>query len=224
MERTIKVTGKGKISVKPDTIRLLIKQESIVGDYLDAIKESADRKAQLTEALSRQGFEKEEIKTLYFNVDTEYESYQAKDRSWKSRFLGYKYTHRMKIEFPADNERLGKVLGALGRCPGEPEFTIQYTVSDPESAKNELLAKAVEDSKAKADVLSSAAGVGLGDIISIDYSWGELEIYSRPMGGDMLKSCCEYDCAEESVDIDIEPDDIDITDTVTVLWAIKQAS
>lgn len=221
MERTIRVTGKGKVSVKPDTIRLLINQESIVGDYPGAIRESAERKTQLADALKGQGFERDEIKTLYFNVDTEYESYQAKDKSWKSRFIGYKYTHRMKLEFPADNERLGKVLGALAICPGEPEFSIQYTVSDPEGAKNELLAKAVEDSKAKANVLSSAAGVELGDIMSVDYSWGELEIYSRPMGGDMLKSCCEYDCSEESIDIDIEPDDIDITDTVTVLWAIK---
>ena len=51
MDRTIRVTGKGQISVAPDTIRLLIKQENVVPDYHDAIEESADRKAQLFEAI-----------------------------------------------------------------------------------------------------------------------------------------------------------------------------
>ena len=223
MDRTVRVTGKGKISVVPDTIRLLIVQENVVADYLDAIKESADRKAHLLEALKGLGFVKEDIKTLYFNVDTEYEGFQAKDKSWKRRFVGYKYTHRMKLEFASDNDRLGRVLGALANSREQSEFSILYTVSDPEEAKNKVLAKAVSDSRKKAEVLSEAAGVELGKILSVDYSWGELDIYSRPMGVDMLESYqddADYEDTRD-MDIDIEPDDIDITDTVTVLWEIK---
>ena len=44
MERTIKVTGKGKISVKPDTIRLTITQTALHPVYEEAIKDSADKK------------------------------------------------------------------------------------------------------------------------------------------------------------------------------------
>ena len=79
------------------------------------------------------------------------------------------------------------------------------------------------DSKIKADVLCEAAGVELGDILSVDYSWGELDIYSRPMGVDMLESYQDDEGYEDDkfIDMDIEPDDIDITDTVTVLWGIK---
>lgn len=181
MERTIKVTGKGKISVKPDTIRLIITQTNVEKTYEGAIMESADKKGNLNGALKRLGFEKDALKTLSFNIDTDYESYQAKDKSWKRRLIGYRYTHRMKLEFPSDNEMLGQVLLAVAHCPGQPEFTIQYTISDPEAAKNELLAKAVEDSKAKAGVLSKAAGVSLKDIITIDYSWGEIDFVTRPV-------------------------------------------
>ena len=99
MERTIRVTGKGKISVAPDMIRLLITQSSVERSYEGAIRESADRKNELNAALSRLDFKKEDLKTLYFDVNTEYESYQAKDKSWKRRLVGYKYTHRMKLEF-----------------------------------------------------------------------------------------------------------------------------
>ena len=89
MERTIKVTGKGKISVKPDTIRLIITQTNVEKTYEGAIMESADKKGNLNGALKRLGFEKDALKTLSFNIDTDYESYQAKDKSWKRRLIGY---------------------------------------------------------------------------------------------------------------------------------------
>ena len=219
MERTIRVTGKGKISVKPDTIRLLITQQSVEPTYEGAVRESAVRKNELTDAFGTLGFKKEDLKTLYFNVDTEYESYQERDKSWRKRLVGYKYTHRMKIEFPADNEMLGRVLLKISRCPGEPEFSIEYTIADQEAAKNELLGKAVTDAKAKAEVLTKAAGVTLQDIQLIDYSWGEVEFVSHPMNKMLMASdCCLPD--EDGIDIDIEADDIDITDTVTVVWGI----
>ena len=37
------------------------------------------------------------------------------------------------------------------------------------------------DSKEKAEVPAETAGVALGDIVKIDYSWGELEIFSAPV-------------------------------------------
>ena len=221
MERTIRVTGKGKISVAPDMIRLLITQSSVERSYEGAIRESADRKNELNAALSRLDFKKEDLKTLYFDVNTEYESYQAKDKSWKRRLVGYKYTHRMKLEFASDNALLGKVLSIVSRCPGEPEFSIQYTISDAEAAKNELLAKAVEDSKIKANVLSTAAGVSLKEIMTIDYSWGEIDFVTRPVNELMMRSCIDSELAEESINFDIEADDIDVTDTVTVVWSIE---
>ncbi|MCR5427754.1 MAG: SIMPL domain-containing protein, partial [Lachnospiraceae bacterium] len=139
----------------------------------------------------------------------------------KQRLAGYRYTHRMKLEFPSDNERLGKVLTLLASCPGEPEFTIQYTLADPEAAKTELLKKAVEDSKAKAEVLSTAADVKLGEIVNIDYSWGESEIVSPPMRAMALRECKASGAMDNGIAIDIEADDIDVTDTVTVVWSLK---
>ena len=63
--------------------------------------------------LKKLGFQRKDLKTVYFNVDTEYESYQDRDKSWKRRFEGYKYIHHMKIEFASDNKKLGQVLYAL---------------------------------------------------------------------------------------------------------------
>lgn len=221
MERTIRVTGKGKISVKPDTIRLRINMEGIYPEYDETLQKSSEAVEQLKDLAEKQGYERKELKTLYFNIDTEYESYQAKDKSWKRRFRGYKYVHRMKIEFPADNQRLGKMLYALAHCPVSPEFSIEYTVADPEASKNELLGNAVKDSMKKASVLADASDVKLGEIINIGYSWGEIDFVSKPLQ-EMSLRCCEPDESySSSYDMDIEPDDIDITDTVTVIWEIN---
>lgn len=168
MERTIRVTGKGKLSVKPDTIRLRINMEGIYPEYAVTLQKSSEIVEILKDLVEKQGYERKELKTLYFNIDTEYESYQDRDKSWKRRFLGYKYVHRMKIEFPADNQRLGRMLYALAHCPLSPEFSIEYTVADPEASKNELLGKAVKDSMKKASVLADASDVKLGEIVNID--------------------------------------------------------
>lgn len=222
MERTIRVTGKGNISLSPDTIRIMVTQSSVEQTYEMVVKASADAKNTLTEALGTLGFKKEDLKTLYFNVDSETEGYQAKDKSWKRRLIGYRYKHRMKIEFPKESDLLGKVLAVIARSSSEPEFSIEYTVSNPEAAKNELLKRTVEDSGKKAKILSEAAGTKLGDIVSIDYSWGQVEFVSRPvdtLGLDLP------DVAEDeyisSIDVDIEPDDIDVSDTVTVIWSLQ---
>lgn len=220
MERIVKVTGKGKIAVKPDLIRILIDSERTCESYEDAIKASASEGELLREAFVTLGFASSDLKTLHFNVDTEYENYQDEERNWKKRFLGYRYTHSLKLEFDADNEMLGRVLYQLSALPIRPEFRILYTVKDMEAAKNGLLVKAVEDSKEKAKILAAAAGVTLGDIVTIDYSWGEIDIVSSPMGKCMAMSAAPA-AANRSIDIAIEPDDIDVSDTVTVVWGIR---
>ena len=58
MERTIRVIGKGKLSVKPDTIRLIMTVEGMSEEYDQAVKESADMTNMLKEMFAKLGFEK----------------------------------------------------------------------------------------------------------------------------------------------------------------------
>lgn len=90
---------------------------------------------------------------------------------------------------------------------------------DTEAVKNQLLGKAVEDSKAKALVLAEAAGVTLGELVSVDYSFGEKNLVSEPMSRNMplMKSA---DMVAGSYQMNIQPDDIQVSDTVTVVWQI----
>ena len=102
-------------------------------------------------------------------------------------------------------------------------FYVAHTVKDPEAAKNVLLGKAIDDAKEKSSVLTQAAGVTLKDIQSIDYSWGQINFEVAPMNGMLMaEECMAAPMADAgSYDMDIEPDDIEGSDTVTVVWEIE---
>lgn len=216
--RTIRVTGKSLLRLKPDMTRITITLDGLYPDYDETLRRSAEDTEALKDVLSAFGFERSDLKTLSFEVDPEHESFKDRNGAYKSRFLGYKFRHTMKVEFPSDNARLGKILYALANCPVNPQFRISYTLKDPEAAKNMLLAKAVADAKEKAAVLTKAAGVTLKDIQNIDYSWGEIDFEYRPMREELKK--CVSPIQSSSYDLDIEPDDIEVDDTVTVIWEI----
>ncbi len=212
--RTIRVTGKGNLKVKPDTTRLMITLNGVYPEYAETINRSTAETEALRELLVEVGFKSSAMKTLSFDVDTEFENYRDENNDYKRRFIGYKFTHTLKVDFPSDNELLGKTLFTLSRSNLAPEFRISYTIADPEAVKNEMIGKAVEDAMKKAEVLAKAARLTLGSIQTVDYSWGEINMEVRPMD-DMLMSPCAGPC-----EMDIEPDDIDMSDTVTVVWEI----
>ena len=184
--RTIRVTGKGQIKVRPDMTRITLSLEGTYPEYGEALRRSSQDTEQLKDLLTGFGFERSDLKTLNFHVDTEYESYKDHG-AYKQRFVG-----------------------------------LSYTVKDPEAAKNELLGKAVTDARVKAAVLTQAACVSLKDIQSIDYSWGQINFEVQPMNRMLMsEECCDSAIAGSgSCDMDIEPDDIEVSDIVTIVWEI----
>ncbi len=218
-QRTICVTGKGTLKLRPDLTRLTITLQGTDADYGAVLQRSAEDTETLRTVLAGLGFARETLKTVQFDVDTVYEGYQDEKGVYRNRFTGYQFQHTLKLEFPIDDRLLGRALYELAHCGAKPEFHIAYTLSDPESAKSALLSKAVHDARAKAETLAAAAGVALGGIRSIDYSMEQLNMEVRPM----RKLAMADNCAVESAgryDMNITPDDISVSDTVTVLWEI----
>ena len=89
MERRIRVTGKGSISVKPDRICLNLTLEDIQDKYEKTLEQSTMQVEILKDCFEKLGFQRNDLKTISFNVDTEYESYQDRQKTWKRRFKGY---------------------------------------------------------------------------------------------------------------------------------------
>ena len=218
--REMRVTGRGRLSVKPDRIRLILNLSDTKKDYAKALQASAEMGGKLQKLFCGCGFAEEDLKTTNFFVDAQYEGYNDKDGNWKQRFVGYRFEQSLKIEFPVDNERLGKILYELAASGVQTEFRIQYTVSDPEACRNELLERAVYDAREKAVVLAKAGGVGLGAISSIDYSFGNREIYSEPVNFRSMK-CAAAEDSVGAFGMNIVADNIDLDDSVTVCFEME---
>lgn len=213
---TIRVTGKGLIRLKPDTVRVTMTLEGMDPDYAETLKRSAADTGKVREAIAPLGFLREDLRTLNFHVEAEYEGYQE-EGVYRQRLTGYRFRHELKLEFPLDDERLGQVLAALANAALTPEIGIAYTVKDREAAKNALLGLAVADAKQKASALTGAANVKLGRIRHINYSIGENAFAVQPVlyAGKARKMCAD------SFSPGIVPEDIEAEDTVAVIWEIE---
>ena len=83
MMRTIKVTGKGKIAVKPDKIRLYVNKEELCKEYEDTLRRSTEDTELLKDLFEKLGFQRKDLKTVYFNVDLR----RVSSYSWQSSSL-----------------------------------------------------------------------------------------------------------------------------------------
>lgn len=220
MMRTITVKGVGNVSAKPDYISISMTVESVDNNYDKAMDGAARRIENLKAAAVSVGYEKEALKTISFNVETRYENVKDRQGSYKREFAGYACVYRLKLAFDFDSKQLAKVISAIANSGANPELSIAFTVKNPAKVSEELLESAAQNARAKAEILCKAAGAELGQLISIDYNWGELNIVSRTSYEmeDCLMPLAAMDkcCAPE-----IEPDDINVSDTVAFTWEIK---
>lgn len=217
MNRLITVKGIGKLSVKPDIIIITMKVESRHHDYDKTMELAAGSIEILQQAIQSVGFEKKNLKTTSLNIRTHYESYHDKDNNYKRRFEGYCCEQGLKLEFYFCTELMSKILNAIARAPIEPQLEIQFSVKNKSAVSEALLIDAAENARQKAEILTRVSGVELGELINVDYNWGELHLYS-PTRYAMEDKCME---TTGSYTPDIEPDDIDVRDTVTFVWEIK---
>lgn len=213
--RTIKVTGRGELKLRPDLTRVTAALSGKYGEYAETLERSSADTEKLKDMLASFGFERAGVKTVDFSVDAEFESRQE-DGEYRQKLVGYRYRHTVKVEFEPDNERLGKLLHALAASDLEPEFTVAYTVKDPEKARGELLAKAVADAREKAEILARSAGLTLKEIASVDYSYGGADAFVRPTA--RMAAFKAADAQSFAFGADMNPDDVNVSDAVTVVW------
>ena len=214
--RMITVKGIGAVSVKPDLIVLRLSMETAEYEYDAAMKAAAEKIDFLNKALEAAGFEKKSAKTADFRVRADYDRRYDGKGNYTSVFMGYKCRHELKIEFDFDTKRLAKALSEISKCIAKPEISIDFTVKDSSAVSGELLKAAAKNAREKAEILCAASGAKLGELLSIDYNWGELHLYSAT-DYDVEGKCMMLGAAD---DMDIEPEEIKARDTATFAWEI----
>ena len=193
--RTITVKGTGNVSARPDYIILSLNIEVLSETYDRAMSEAAERIERYENVKDRQG-------------------------NYKREFAGYACSYRLKLAFDFDSKQLAKVISVIADCGAQPELSIAFTVKNPARVSEELLINATENARAKAEILCKASGSTLGQLLNIDYNWGELNVFSRTSYD--VEDCIQPLMAmSKCAAPEIEPDDIDVSDTVAFTWEIQ---
>jgi uncharacterized protein YggE len=217
MNKTITVKGIGKVSAKPDSIVLSMALSGKDTEYEKTMELAAKQLDALRSAVVSADFERDALKTVNFGIEPCFENEKDRSGNYKRRFTGYEFSYGLKLEFDFDMAKMAAVLSALAKCIAEPEFSVKFTVKDKDAVNTKLLKNAAENAKRKAEILCAASGVKLGNLITIDYNWSELNLYSSTQYE--MADCCLAEAPSAS--IDMEPDDIDVSDTVTFVWELQ---
>jgi uncharacterized protein YggE len=214
MDRTITVRGTGRVVARPDQVEITLTLTAEQKEYDAAMDMAAEQLEGLQDALGAEGFEKDALKTTNFNVSTRYDFHHDERGNTTRVFLGYACTQNLRLTLSFGAARLGETLSAIASCTADPELNVRFTVADPSAVSDALLRSAAESARQKAEVLSAASGVRLGDLVKIWYSWGDRDFTSPTalaVGNGLLRA---------KASMDFTPENIDLTDQATFTWEI----
>lgn len=214
-ENLIRVTGSGTIHVVPDVTRVELSLVSLHDSYEEAYKQAKSDTDKLREMMEELKLDTTLPKTKSLDINKKSNSnYDRNNHYVGETFLGFELRHYVKIDLGMDNVLLNSLVRLIGCKLKQAEINIGYTVKDPRPAQLKMLERAVKDAKEKATIMATASGCKLGAVNHIDYSVNELHVYSQARN---IHDCDEAMCCEES-SLDITPDNLAASDSVTVVW------
>ena len=217
--KTIRVTGKANMKVTPDQTKVSLVIRGFAIEYGEALAKSVEYTKIIKDALQSCGIDRELLKTSDFYTNEKTKTVKDQYDNISYRHIGYDVTHHLHFIFDNNNELLGKVLYVLSRLSINPRIDVSYVIKDSEKYKTELIKLAVQDAKRKAIAMTTAANVSMGEIICMDYSYQTISWESRQYLS--MESCKMMESSIDRFDIDMTPEDTNLTDTVTIEWEIK---
>lgn len=216
MDKTIRIKGVGRASAKPDLIRVTLNVSVLDRDYGKAMDEADERLTELRGLAASAGLDKDALKTCDFTVASEYKSVRNDSGEYRQEFVGYRCRHALKAEFGFDTALLGKVLSAFAGSKAKPELGVEFALRDERAFAGEALASAVADARFRASAIATAAGLTLGEIVSIENRGNNGDFRSNTnVNFETRAVALSAKCAS------FEPENIDATDTVEITFAVK---
>ncbi len=161
--RTISVNGTGVVVLAPDMAKISIGVQTENASAAEAVAENSTKAQAVIEALSSFGIEPEDIQTIDFSV------FPRQDRDPEGNLLEIQYTAQNTVQVTIrDLDQLGAVLDTVVQAGANTISGIQFDVADRSDANEKALGAAVQDARARAEVLASAAEVDLGPVVTIN--------------------------------------------------------
>jgi len=178
--RSMTVNGTGRITLVPDIATINIGVRTEADNVTDALDGNTAQANAISDVLEALGVEEKDIQTSNFNVYPS-DQYNPMTGEIEGQYFVVENTVNVTVR---DLASLGEVLSAVVEAGANNIYGINFSVEDREEAVAEARRLAIEDAKAKAEVIASDAGVELGDLISISVYEGSTPItYLDAKGG-----------------------------------------
>jgi len=209
-ERTLTVQGQAKVSAIPDIATLSVEVSRDGADLDPVLTEVRRQMSQVLGAVQGQGIAEKDVRTDFFQVHPKYEQ----DKRGNPHPVGYVVANRVTVKV-RDLKKTGKVLSAVLKSGATSVNGPDFEIDNPQVVERQALAAATQEAKAQAEAVASAAGVQLGDILSINPQNVNWPIPRRPM---MMRAMAMP--AAMPVEEPIEAGEQTLTAYVTLTYAI----
>ncbi|MBU8922593.1 MAG: SIMPL domain-containing protein [Bacteroidales bacterium] len=207
----IATSGHGTASVYPDNA---VVSFSIITRDRESEKvthENAEKYERVISGLKKAGFDKEQVVSSSFMVNTEYDYKTSPGRPVVS---GYVANHRIRVK-TGDLARLGKLIDAAMEGGATEMNGIKYDSSRIDEIRREAISIAVRNAIADAVAMAAAAGGKLGELINL----GTPEANRIPVMENM-----RYKAMADGPATNIAPDELTVSVTVTGKWVFIRNS
>jgi uncharacterized protein YggE len=200
----ISVIGEASVSVAPDQAQIDGGVTSDAKTAREAAEANNAAMGKVLLALKGAGIEEKDFQTSRLSLQPQY----APNRTGPSPITGYRASNRVTIRV-RDVTKVASVIDVLVGAGANDIGGINFTVSQPSKHLDEAREKAVADARRKAEIFARAAGVTLGEPISISEEGSPTPLFRGKMAAPMAASAPVAQ-GEETLAV-----------TVSVSWAIK---
>jgi uncharacterized protein YggE len=156
-------------------------------------------------ALKGAGIDEKDYQTSRLSLQPQY----APNRSGPSPVVGYRASNRVTIRL-RDVTKIASMIDVLVGAGANDIGGINFTVSQASKLLDEAREQAISDARRKAQIYAKAAGVTLGEPLSISEESAPTPVFRGKVASGMAASTAPVAQGEETLSV-----------TVNVSWAIK---
>lgn len=207
-QRRITVQGQGKVAAAPDMVTITAGVEHHAASAGQAMVKSNADLARLIALLKQAGIEARDIRTSNFYLAPVYPRNKARTATPPAP-VGYRAGGTLNIRV-RQIDRAGPLLDKLMAAGLNRVGGLAFSIAEPAPLLAKARRAAVADAKARAALYAAAAGLELGNIVTIDEGQGPVP---RPEFQAMRTSAMSSSA--------IAPGEQEIRATVTITFAIK---
>lgn len=222
-QSTITVSGKGEKLAIPDIAELSFSVVAEADTASGAQEKATEKMNAALKAIRGLGIEEKDIKTTgyFMNPRYEYMKIGAPCTPWgcppdgERRLVGYEVSQSVSVKI-RKLDQAGAVVSAVVAAGATNVSGISFAIEDEEAARAEARGSAIEDAKAKAELLAEQLSVKIVRVVSFNES-GTYPVYFKGVvaerggyGGDTAVSVPE-----------VPPGETEIVSNVTITYEIR---